>query len=130
MARCRTTPRKQVMRVQTRRHPKIDWLLERPSESHDDGRKAGYLSRELRSLLRTLDYHAEPLYVGKKTPLCNKGYKWEVYVVLYEKPRGTEERRVCRVLHASALRATFTVGIHDAAHRALMVLCHQESAVL
>jgi hypothetical protein len=36
-------------------------MLERPTESHDDERIAGYFSRELRSLLCTLDYHAEPL---------------------------------------------------------------------
>jgi hypothetical protein len=51
-------------------------------------------------------------------------------VVLYEKPRGIEERRVCLVHHASALRATFTADIHDAARQALMVLRHQESAIL
>jgi hypothetical protein len=33
-------------------------------------------------------------------------------------------------VEASALRATFMVGIRDAACQALMVLCHQESAVL
>jgi hypothetical protein len=55
---------------------------------------AGYLLRELRSLLATQDYHAEPLYNGKKTPLCSKGPKWEVHVVLYEKPRGTRECHV------------------------------------
>jgi hypothetical protein len=94
MACCKTIPRKQVMRVQTRRHPEIDWMLERASESHDDGKKAGYFSRDLRSLLHTLHYHVEPLYVGRKTPLRRKGYKWKVHVVLYEKPRGTGERRV------------------------------------
>jgi hypothetical protein len=86
-------------------------MLERPSESHGDGRTAGYFSRELRSLLCTLDYHAETLYIGKKTPLRSKGYKWEVHVVMYEKPRGTGERRVRRVHHASAPRSTFAVGI-------------------
>jgi hypothetical protein len=99
-------------------------MLERPLESHDDGRTTGYFLRELRSLLRTLDYHAESLYVGKKTPLRSKGYKWEVHVVLYEKPRGTGECHVRRVHHASALRATFEVGIRDAAHQALMILRH------
>jgi hypothetical protein len=115
MARCKTTPRKQVMRIQYRKYPEIDWMLERPSESHDVRKTASYFPRELRLLLRTLEYHAEPLYVGKKTPLRSKGYKWEVHVVLYEKPRGTGEHRVCRVHHASASRATFTTGIHDAA---------------
>jgi hypothetical protein len=105
-------------------------MLERPSESHDDGRTAGYFLRELRSLLHTLDYHAEPLYIGNKTPLHRKGYKWEERVVLYEKSRGTGEHRVRLVHHASAPRATFAVGIHDAAHQALMVLHHQESTVL
>jgi hypothetical protein len=42
MTRCKTTPHKQVTRVQTRKHPEIDWMLERPSESHDDGRTAIY----------------------------------------------------------------------------------------
>jgi hypothetical protein len=51
-------------------------MLERPSESHDDRGTTGYFSRELRSLLCTLDYHTEPLFVGKKTPLHSKGYKW------------------------------------------------------
>jgi hypothetical protein len=130
MAHCKTTTRKQVTRVQSKRHPKIDWMLERPSKSHDDGRMAGYFLRELRSLLHTLDYHAEPLYIGKKTPLRSKGYKWEVHIILYEKPRGTREQRVHRVHHASALRATFTADIHDAAHQALVVLHQQGSFVL
>jgi hypothetical protein len=99
-------------------------MLERPSESHDDRRTAGYFLRELRSLLHNLDYHAEPLYNGRKTPLRGKGYKWEVHVVLYEKPSGTGEHRVCRVHHASAPRATFATDIRDAAHQALIVLHH------
>jgi hypothetical protein len=69
-------------------------MLESPSESHDGGRTAGYFLRELRSLLSTLDYRAEPLYIGNKTPLRSKGYKWEEHVVLYEKPRGTGEQHV------------------------------------
>jgi hypothetical protein len=69
-------------------------MLER-TWAHDDGRIAGYFPKELRSLLRTLDYHTKPLYAGKKTPLRSKGYKWEVHVVLYEKPRGTGECRIC-----------------------------------
>jgi hypothetical protein len=90
-------------------------MLDRPSESHEDGRTAGCFPREFRSLLCTLDNHAEPLYIGKKTPLRRKGYKWEVHVVLYEKPRGTRACLVRRVQHASALRATFAVGIRDTA---------------
>jgi hypothetical protein len=122
MARYKTTTCKQVMTIQSRWYPEIDWMLERPSESHDDERN-GWLLPE-RSLLHTLDDHAEPLYIDKKTPLCSKGHEWEVHMVLYEKPRGTGERRVCRVHHASAPRATFEAGIHDATHQALMVLHH------
>jgi hypothetical protein len=51
-------------------------------------------------------------------------------VVLYEKPKGTRECRVHRVHHASAPRATFTASILDTARQALMVLHHQESAIL
>jgi hypothetical protein len=98
--------------------------LERPSESHDNGRTAGYFLRKLRSLRHTLEYHTEPLYVSKKTPLCSKGYKWEVHVILYEKPRGNGEHCVHRVYHAFAPRATFVVGIYDVARWALMVLHH------
>jgi hypothetical protein len=97
-------------------------MLQRPSESHNDRKTVGYFSRELRSLLNALDYHTEPLYIGKKTPLRNKGYEWKVHVVLYEKPRGIGEHHVYRVHHASASRATFIAGIHDTAHQALMVL--------
>jgi hypothetical protein len=50
-------------------------MLHRPLESNDDGRMAGYFLRELRPLIHTLDYHAEPLYIGRKTPLCGKSYK-------------------------------------------------------
>jgi hypothetical protein len=58
-----------VTKVRSRRHPVIDWLFERPSESNDNGRTATYFSRELRSLLYTLDYHTKPLYtVGR--PHC------------------------------------------------------------
>jgi hypothetical protein len=56
--------------------------------------------------------------------------EWEVHAVLFEKPRGTGERRVCRVHHTSAPRATFAVGIRHAARQALMVLRHQEFVVL
>jgi hypothetical protein len=80
MAHYKTTARKQVTKVRSRRHLEIDWILESTSESHDDGRMIGYFLRELRSLLCTLDYHAEPLYIGRKTPLRGKGYKWEVHV--------------------------------------------------
>jgi hypothetical protein len=124
MARCKTTLCKQVTRVQPRNYPEIDWMLERPSESHDDRKTAGYFLRELSLMLHTLDYHTEPLYIGKKTPLCSKGYNWEVHIALYEKPSGTGERHVHRVHHASAPRATFTLGIRDAARQDLMVLCH------
>jgi hypothetical protein len=48
-------------------------MLERPSESHDDRRTTGYFLRDLRALLHTLDYHAEPLYIGKKTPTVMQG---------------------------------------------------------
>jgi hypothetical protein len=127
MAHCKTTPRKQVMRVLSRKYPEIDWMLERPSESHDNKRTAGYFLRGLRSLLRTLEYHTKPVYIGKKTPLRSKGYKWEVHEVLYGKPTGTGQRRVH---HTSTSRATFAVGIRDTAPQALIVLCHKESAVL
>jgi hypothetical protein len=86
--------RKQVTWVQPRKYPEVDWMLERPSESHDDGRTAGYFLRESRSQLRTLDNRAKPPYIGNKTPLCSKGYRWEEHVVLYEKPRGTGEQHV------------------------------------
>jgi hypothetical protein len=115
MAQCKTTPHKQVMRVQPRKYPEIDWMLERPSESHNDGMIASYFPRELRSMLHIVDYHTEPLYVVKKTPLRKKGYKWEVHVALYEKPSGMGGRRVCRVHDVCAPKATFTVGIRDAA---------------
>jgi hypothetical protein len=85
---------------------------------------------ELRSLLNTLNYHDEPLYIGKKTPLRNQGYKWEVHVVLYEKTKGTGERRMRHVHHASAMRDTFEASIQDVAHLVLMVLHHQESTIL
>jgi hypothetical protein len=124
MARCKTTALKQVMKVRSRRHPVIDWMLERPSKSHDDRRTTGYFLRELRSLLFTFDYHTEPLYIGKKSTLCGKGYKWEVLVVLYEKPIGTGEHLVHRVHHTSAPRATFVAGIYDATRQALLVLHH------
>jgi hypothetical protein len=55
-----------------------------------------------RLLNQLTGHHVEPLYIGKKTPLHDKGYKWEVNVVIYENPRGTGERRVHPVHHASA----------------------------
>jgi hypothetical protein len=75
-------------------------------------------------MLYTLDYHTEALYIGKRTPLHSKGYKWEMHVVLHVKPRGSGECRVHRVHHASAVRATFVASIRDIAHQALMVLRH------
>jgi hypothetical protein len=105
-------------------------MLERPSESHNGGKTTGFFPRELRSLLNVVDYHNEPLYIGMKTPLCNRGYKWEVHVVLYENTKGTGEHRVSHVHHASAPTTTFEEGIHDVAHQTLIVLHHQESAIL
>jgi hypothetical protein len=69
MAHCKTTQHKKVMRVQPRKHYEIDWMLERSSESHDNRRTADYFLRELRSLLRTLDYHAEPSTLARR-PRC------------------------------------------------------------
>jgi hypothetical protein len=89
MAHCKTTVRKQVMKVQSPEHPEINWMFHRPSESHNEGKTTGYFLRKLRSLLNALDYHNEPLYLDKKAPLRNRGYKWEVHVVLYEKIVGT-----------------------------------------
>jgi hypothetical protein len=89
MARCKTTAHKQVMKVRSSKHPKIDWMLERPSESRNNKKTIDYFPRELRSLLNALNYHIKPLYVGRNNPLRNKGYKWEVHMVLYEKTRGT-----------------------------------------
>jgi hypothetical protein len=88
MARCKTTTcrqvtkvqstrHRQVTKVQSMRHPEIAWMIERPSESHDIRKMAGRIPREVRSLLHTHDYHAEPLCMNKKTPLCSKDYKWE-----------------------------------------------------
>jgi hypothetical protein len=85
---------KQVTKVWSSKHPEIDWMLERPLESHNDGKVAGYFLIELRSLLNNLDYHAKPLYNDKKTPLHSMGYKWEVHMVLYKTPRGTRECHV------------------------------------
>jgi hypothetical protein len=69
MAHCKTTTCKKVTRVKSKRHREIDWMLERPSESHDDGRTSGYFPRELRSLLRTLDYHDERSTTARR-PHC------------------------------------------------------------
>jgi hypothetical protein len=80
MVRCKTTALKLVMNVRSPKHAKIGWVLERPLKSHNKGNTAGYFPRKLRSLLNALDYHDESLYIGKKTPLCNGCYKWEVHV--------------------------------------------------
>jgi hypothetical protein len=129
MTHCKTTARKLVM-VQSPQHPELNWLLERPSDSHNDEKIAGYFLKKLRSMLNALYCHDEPLYFDKKTSLRNRGYMWEVYVVLYEKTTCTGERLVCHVHHATTPRATFEVSINDVAHYVLMVLRHEKAATL
>jgi hypothetical protein len=102
------------------------YLLERSQEAHD-GKNAWYFSRTLKWMLLVICYHDTPFYFGKQTPLQSRGYMWEVHVVLYEKHTIDRIRRIRRIHHASAPRATFNIGIQDAARQVMMALCSEKA---
>jgi hypothetical protein len=86
-----------------------------PTESHSDGQLAGYFSRTLRTLLRSLGYGEPSHFIGTPRLLRGNTYLWHVQVVIYEKSTTDHVHRIHQVIEASTLRWTFEGGMRDAA---------------
>ncbi len=114
MARVKLTARKHV-RVPPRRNVV-------PSESHSDGRNAGYFLRTLRTVLQALGYSEPPLFVGVPRLLRGNSYLWHVRVIIYERPTTDHIRRIRHVVEATTPRWTFEGGMREAAREALALL--------
>jgi hypothetical protein len=65
-----------------------------PTESHSDGQLAGYLSRTLRTLLRSLGYGEPLLFIRTPRLLHGNTYLWHERVVIYEKSTTDRVRRI------------------------------------
>jgi hypothetical protein len=96
-----------------------------PTESHSDGQESGYFPRTLQTLLLALDSSEPPLFIRIPRLLRGNSYLWHVRVVIYERSTTYRIRRIRQVVEAPAPRWTFEVGMREAAHEALAVLCHE-----
>jgi hypothetical protein len=114
------------MKLTARKHvhvsPRRDAV---PTESHSDGREAGYFSRTLRTVLLALGSSEPPLFIGIPRLLRGNSYLWHVRVVIYERSMTGRIRRIRQVVEAPAPRWTFEAGMREAAREALAVLRHE-----
>jgi hypothetical protein len=117
MARVKLTARKHV------RAPSHRNVV--PTESHSDGRNAGYFPRTLRTVLLALGYSEPPLFIGVTRLLRGNSYLWQVQVIIYERPTTDRIRRICHVVEATTPRWTFEGGMREAAREALALLRHE-----
>jgi hypothetical protein len=117
MARMKLTARKHV-----RAPPHRNAM---PTESHSDGRDAGYFPRTLRTVLLALGSSEPILFIGIPRLLRGNMYLWRVRVVIYERPTTDRIRRIRQVVKAPARRWTFEAGMREAAREALAVLRHE-----
>jgi hypothetical protein len=130
MAHCKTTASKKVVFEPLDILESMRQLLERPQETHCDGKNAGYFLRTLKWMPAVLGYHDAPLYFGKQTPLGSRGCMQKVHVVLYEKPMTDGICRIHHIHHASDATSMFNASIQDSAHEALMSLCNENAQTL
>jgi hypothetical protein len=86
-----------------------------PTESHSDGRNAGYFLGTLRTVLLALGYSEPPLFIGVPRLLCGHSYLWRVHVIIYERPMIDHVRRIRHMVEATTLRWTFEGGMIEAA---------------
>jgi hypothetical protein len=96
-----------------------------PTESHNDGWKAGYFLRTLWTVLVALCSSEPPLFIGTPRRLRGNSYLWCVRVVIYERPMTDRICRIRQVVKAPALRWTFEAGMGEAAREALAILRHE-----
>jgi hypothetical protein len=106
MARAKLTARKHV-RVPPRRNVV-------PTESHSDGRNAGYFLGTLRTVLLALGYSEPPLFVDVPRLLRGNSYLLRVRVIIYERPTTDHIHRICHVVEATTPRWTFEGGMREA----------------
>ena len=115
MALSKITPCKRVLVPEVVVPAGAVWRHQPPAEFYSNGHLAGYFARTLWYLLQGLGYHDAPLFWGIEVPLGGRGYSWSREVTMFEEPSDDGLCRVCRVHTAATLRATFEVGIEDAA---------------
>jgi hypothetical protein len=96
-----------------------------PTESHSDGREAGYFPRTLWTVLLALGSSEPPLFIRIPRLLCGNSYLWHVRVVIYKRSTTDRIRRIRQVVEAPAPRWTFEAGMREVACAALAVLRHE-----
>jgi hypothetical protein len=96
-----------------------------PTESHSDGQDAGYFPRTLRTVLLALGSNEPPLFIGTLRLLRGNSYLCRVRVVIYERPTTDRIRCIRQVVEAPAPWWTFEASMREAAHEALVILCHE-----
>jgi hypothetical protein len=96
-----------------------------PIESHNDGQRAGYLPRTIRTALLELGYSEPPLFIGVLRLLHGNLYLWHVCVIIYERPMTDHIHRIHHVVEATTPRWTFKGGMREAAREALALLRHE-----
>jgi hypothetical protein len=114
------------MKLMVRKHvrvpPRRDVV---PTESHSDGQDAGYFLRTLRTVLLALGSSEPPLFIETPRLLRGNSYLYRVRVVIYKRPTTDRIRYIRQVVEAPAPWWTFEAGMREAAHEALVILCHE-----
>jgi hypothetical protein len=96
-----------------RKHVRVPpWRKAVPTESHNDGQRASYFLRTLRTLLSSLGFSEPPLLVGTPRLLYGNSYLWHVRMIFYERSMTDHIHRICQVVKAT--------------REALAVLWHEE----
>jgi hypothetical protein len=93
-----------------------------PTESHSDGQRVGYFSRNLWIVLLALGYNEPPLFISVPRLLCGNSYLWFVHEIICERPTTDHIHRRCNVVKATTLRWTFEGGMREAEREALTLL--------
>jgi hypothetical protein len=74
------------------------------TESHSDGKNAGYFLRTLQTVLLALGSSEPPLFIDTLRLLRGNSYIWCVCVVIYERPTTDHICRICQVVEAPTQR--------------------------
>jgi hypothetical protein len=96
-----------------------------PTESHCDGRDAGYSPRTLGTVLLVLCSSEPPLFSGTPRLLRGNSYLWRVCVVIYDRPMIDCICRIRQVVETPTPCWTFEAGMRELARQALAVLRHE-----
>jgi hypothetical protein len=114
MARAKLTARKHI-------HTSPDTNV-MPTESHNDGQRAGYFQSTLRTLLLALGYSEPPLFIGVLRLLHRNSYIWRVHPIIYERSTTDHIHRICHMVQDTTPRWMFEGGKREATQEALVLL--------